>query len=219
MDPPDAAQTETDRDRDHRVAAWILVGQRRSLIPIEPLPEPLRPRTVAEGYALQRAVSARLTAAGLGDVVGHKIGCTTGVMQRFLEIGHPCAGTIHAGAVRHRAARLPRRRFVKLGIECEIAVLIGRDLGRQTRRSIPRQRGHCRRRRCMPASRSSTTAIAISAGRRPYLDRRRLLPERLRARRAGQDWRQLDLAALTGTIVVDGRRAGSGTGPRSWSTR
>src|SRR5262245_43923566 len=113
---------------DTSTAAEILVKQRRSLTPISPLPEPLRPRDEAEGYALQRAVKQRLVAGGLGPVVGHKIGCTTAVMQAFLGIGNPCGGNVYAQGVLRRRGRVPRHRFVKLGVECEIAVMLGSEL-------------------------------------------------------------------------------------------
>ncbi|HXF16243.1 MAG TPA: hypothetical protein VN496_04520, partial [Burkholderiales bacterium] len=65
-------------------AATLLLDQRLSLQPITALPEGIRPQTEAEGYALQRVLNGLLTVAGMGDQVGHKIGCTTPVMQKFL---------------------------------------------------------------------------------------------------------------------------------------
>lgn len=109
-------------------AAALLLDQRLSLRPITDLPTAIRPQTQAEGYALQRVLNGLLTVAGMGKQVGHKIGCTTAVMQKFLGIPNPCAGVIFEKTVLRRSARVPRSGFVRLGIECEIAVELARDL-------------------------------------------------------------------------------------------
>jgi 2-keto-4-pentenoate hydratase len=77
--------------------------------------------TLEAGYAVQRAVH-ELLAGSWGPVVGYKIGCTTPVMQRLLGIDHPCAGGIFATTVWASGATVDRRRFVRPGVECEIAV-------------------------------------------------------------------------------------------------
>ncbi len=193
-------------------AASILVEQRRSLTPIEALPEALRPRDEAEGYALQSVMRRVLDEAGLGRTVGHKIGCTTPVMQAFLGIPNPCAGGIHERAVLHASARLPRSRFVKLGIECEIAVELAKDLEPQ---DAPLDRESV-----APAIGAVMAAIEIVDDR--YRDYRTLgvptliaddffhsgcvLGERV------TDWQRLDLAALTGVTRIDGIEAGRGNG-------
>ncbi|HZF23356.1 MAG TPA: hypothetical protein VE030_07815, partial [Burkholderiales bacterium] len=56
-------------------AATQLLDQRLSLTPITDLPEPLRPRDESQGYQLQRVLNGLLTVAGMGEQVGHKIGC------------------------------------------------------------------------------------------------------------------------------------------------
>ena len=109
-------------------AATLLLDQRLSLQPITDLPTAIRPQNEGEGYALQRVLNGLLTVAGMGKQVGHKIGCTTSVMQQFLGIPNPCGGVIFEKTVLHRSGRIPRSGFVKLGIECEIAVELARDL-------------------------------------------------------------------------------------------
>ena len=68
--------------------------QRLALKPITHLPDDLAPKNMTECYAIQSALNVMLTAAGLGDVVGHKIGCTTPVMQAFVNIDHPATGRV-----------------------------------------------------------------------------------------------------------------------------
>jgi len=193
-------------------AAQALVEQRLSLTPIEALPESLRPRDESEGYMLQREVNRLLVEAGLGHAAGHKIGCTTPVMQAFLGIPNPCAGEVLAKGVLHRSANVPRSGFVKPGVECEIAVELARDIYPQdapfTRESM------------VPAVGGVMAAIEIVDDR--YRDYRTLGVPTLIADDffdcgcvLGEpitDWRRLDLPRLTGVTYVNGVEAGRGAG-------
>lgn len=91
-------------------------------------PAALEPESVAEGYAVQALVHDRLQGADFGPCSGHKIGCTTSVMQAYLKIDHPCAGEVFAGTVDEHMASLPLSRFHRVGVECEIAARLGADL-------------------------------------------------------------------------------------------
>jgi 2-oxo-3-hexenedioate decarboxylase/2-keto-4-pentenoate hydratase len=72
--------------------------------------------------AIQDVVHGLLTANGYGYVVGTKIGCTTKVMQDYLGVPHPVAGGIFDTTVRHRAGEFDFDSFLHVGVECEIAV-------------------------------------------------------------------------------------------------
>jgi 2-keto-4-pentenoate hydratase len=50
------------------------------------------------------------------------------VMQDYLAIASPCAGGLFSRTTHDRAVRLGRRDTIRPGIECEIAVRLGRDL-------------------------------------------------------------------------------------------
>ena len=107
--------------------ALNLARQRLSLEPIF-IDTKQRPLDERRGYELQEYVNRIITGAGMGPVVGHKIGCTTPVMQEFLGIRNPCAGAIFNQTVRYGGVDIPRSGFVKIGIECEMAVEIGKDI-------------------------------------------------------------------------------------------
>lgn len=92
------------------------------------LPEDVRPRDEAEAYRVQDALHGMLAAGGRGTVAGHKIGCTTAVMQCFLGIDHPCAGGVFATRVFRESVTAPFDSFLRVGVETEIVVLLGRDL-------------------------------------------------------------------------------------------
>ncbi|HWQ38770.1 MAG TPA: fumarylacetoacetate hydrolase family protein [Burkholderiales bacterium] len=196
----------------HEKAAARLVEQRLSLSPIEPLPTGWRPRDEPEGYRIQQAVNRMLTEAGLGPVVGHKIGCTTPVMQRFLGIPNPCAGDVFERTVMQRAGRVPRSGFIKLGIECEIAVRLGRDIFPQdapfTRDSV--------------AFAVDEVMAAIEIVDDRYRDYRALGVPTLIADdffdsgcvlgEPVRDWRSLDLSRICGATRINGIEVGRGTG-------
>jgi 2-oxo-3-hexenedioate decarboxylase/2-keto-4-pentenoate hydratase len=193
-------------------AATRLLDQRLSLDPITALPEDLRPRNEAEGYALQRVLNGLLTIAGMGPQAGHKIGCTTSVMQRFLNIANPCAGVIFEKAVLRRSGRVPRSGFVKLGVECEIAVELARDLA-PAGSPVDREAAGT-------AVGGVMAAIEIVDDR--YADYRTLGVPTLIADdffdsgcvlgEPVRDWRRLDLSKLSGATYVNGAEVGRGTG-------
>ena len=47
-------------------------------------------------------------------------------MQRFLNIGNPCAGGVFAPTVKHERGRFRHADFLHVGVECEIAVRLAR---------------------------------------------------------------------------------------------
>ena len=108
-------------------AAKLIAAARRGRIPLASLPAEIAPASEAAGYRIQDAVHGLLT-ADFGPLVGHKIGCTSAVMQQYLQIPHPCAGGVFEKGVHRSGAVLRHGDFVRVGVECEIAVRLSRDL-------------------------------------------------------------------------------------------
>jgi 2-keto-4-pentenoate hydratase len=108
-------------------AAQTIASARRHRTPLSPLDADVAPHDEAEGYLIQTAV-ADLLSPDFGAQVGYKIGCTSAVMQAYLEIPHPCGGSVFASGVHESGASLRHRDFVRVGVECEIAVRLARDL-------------------------------------------------------------------------------------------
>src|SRR6267378_2929282 len=108
-------------------AAQMIALARRNRSPLKALPPDLAPGDEAAGYRIQRAVHDLLLPY-TGPLVGYKIGCTSPVMQRYLDIPHPCGGGVFAKDVHQSGASLSANDFVRIGVECEIAVRLGRDL-------------------------------------------------------------------------------------------
>lgn len=194
-----------------REAAALIANNRRQRTRFTTLPATLVPRDEAAGYRIQHLVHAVLHDS-YGALGGHKIGCTTTVMQEFLKIDQPCAGRVFAAHVHRGAAHIRRDDYVRPGVECEIAVVLDTDLPATG----------------MPYSRSSVaTAVggvmaAIEIVDDRYEDFRSLGAPTLIADdffNAGsvlaapvRDWRGLDLATLAGSMAINGREVGRGRG-------
>src|SRR4051812_26525538 len=108
-------------------AAKAIASARLARTPLQQLGVEIAPRDEAEGYRIQEAVHAVL-APHVGPLVGYKIGCTSAVMQRYLGIAHPCGGGVFARGVHASGVSLSRSDYVRVGVECEIAVRLARDL-------------------------------------------------------------------------------------------
>lgn len=108
-------------------AARFIATARRSRAPLAALPADCIPASEAEGYQVQRALHD-LMRPQVGSLVGYKIGCTSKVMQEYLEIPHPCGGGVFEKGVHDSGVKLAASDFVRVGVECEIAVKLARDL-------------------------------------------------------------------------------------------
>jgi 2-keto-4-pentenoate hydratase len=108
-------------------AANRIAVARRIRSPLAPLEADIAPDDEAEGYAVQRALHDLLLPQ-YGALVGYKIGCTSKVMQDYLGIPHPCSGGVFERGVHASGARLSSADYLRVGVECEIAMLLKRDL-------------------------------------------------------------------------------------------
>jgi 2-keto-4-pentenoate hydratase len=196
----------------HTRAAAILADARLRRARIDHLPADCRPRDTEEGYAVQHALHGLLSAAGRGSVAGYKIGCTTPVMQAYLGIPSPCAGGVLAATVHDRRAEVRHGDYVRVGVECEIAVRLGTDL----------RPGDAPFDRARVAGAVEVCLAALEIVDDRYVDYRALGVPTLVADdffNAGcvlgppvPRWRDLDLVALAGVTRVNGRQVGRGEG-------
>lgn len=196
-------------ERELAAAAAHIADARLTRRALARLPDRWRPVDEAEAYRLQAAVNRSLGAAGFGDLAGHKIGCTTPVMQAYLGISNPCAGevfgaTVHAGHGRFRTAE-----HLRLGVECEIAVRLVHPIARPLTRD-----------EAATAVASVHASIEVVDDR--YADYTTLGTPTLIADdffNAGCvlgpaviEWRALDLAALEGRMLINEVEVGRGRG-------
>lgn len=108
-------------------AAQVIAAARRGRAPLAALAPDIVPGNEVDGYRVQRALHDLLLPQN-GPLVGYKIGCTSAVMQQYLDIPHPCSGGVFAKGVHRSGESLRFGDFVRVGVECEIAVRLARDL-------------------------------------------------------------------------------------------
>ncbi len=123
--------TKEYSEEDGEAAALAIVDSRVSGRQLGPLPDRLRPRSLDDAYRVQHLAHRLLGAGGYGRVGGWKIGCTTVVMQEYLGVEAPVAGAMFRSSMWHGGHRFRVSPPRVLGVECEIAVRVGRTLDRR----------------------------------------------------------------------------------------
>lgn len=112
---------------DAKATAAYLFDCHINRVPYEALKREIAPGTIEQAYQTQDEL-AKLLIRAEGPIAGFKIATTTKVMQALLGIDHPCGGLIFAKRIFESPARLQTAKYMNLGIECELAVRLGRDL-------------------------------------------------------------------------------------------
>ena len=192
------------------VELFVGARERRNPVPA-PLPPVCRPPSLDDAYRVQAALNERLSRT-LGAVCGRKIGCTTPVMQRYLRIEHPCAGALYAGQVHRSPATVAYAGHWRPGVECEIAVRLGRTLSAD---AAPFDRAAV-----AAAVESCMAAIEIVDDRYDNfraLDAASLIADDFFSAGAvvgapAAAWSGLDLATLRGVMTINDVEVGAGVG-------
>ena len=173
------------------------------------LPLELRPRTMDETYAVQEALQA-LLGQPLGGVAGHKIALTSPAMRHLLKVEEPFAAAIFADTILASPTTVRAGDFVRLGIECELAVRLDRDLpaagAPYDRATVAEAVGACMAAFELVDDRNADysgldvpSCIADNGWNAGIV----LGPPRA-------DWRAWDLASAAGRLTINGRAAGGG---------
>ena len=194
-------------------AARFLWNERQAGRPFAPIPEPHTPHSLEDAYAIQAAFQQLLTQTH-GPIVGHKIALTTPVMQKMVGFDEPIAAAVMKKTVHHTPAQVRLSDFGRLGVECEIAVQIAHDL---------------------PADRAPYTRASVAEAIGAVMPAFELVDDRhadytkiadniltLLADNAWNGgivlgspltaWQSLDLAAIHGTMRINGKVIGEGDG-------
>ncbi|MEX0853768.1 MAG: hypothetical protein WD036_10885, partial [Bauldia sp.] len=77
-------------------------------------------------YAIQMRVATRAAGVALGRPAGYKIGLSGAASQRRFSVSEPVSGRIFSSRIFVGGATVPASR--RMGVECEVAVRLGRDL-------------------------------------------------------------------------------------------
>jgi 2-keto-4-pentenoate hydratase len=193
-------------------AATEIAENRLNRTKLDSLPEAYRPQDLDDAYAVQERHNVILGERGLGTLVGYKIGCTTPVMQAYMNIHEPSYGEVFDSTVHHNHADLVFADFVNPGVETEIAVTLSADMpaegGPYTKDSVRDAVG--------------AVMISIELVEARYRDYRELDTPTMVADNFFNatvilgdpvtDWHGIDLAAAEGTILLNGELLGTGLG-------
>ena len=193
-------------------AAEIIADNRLARNRLEFLPVELRPQNLDDAYTVQEHLNAILVERGFGDPVGYKIGCTTKVMQEYMDIHEPSFGEVFAPTVHRNSAVLRHGDYAEPGVEAEIAVQLGADL--------PAGDAPYDRARASDAVEACMASVELVDAR--YFDYRELDTPTMVADNFFNaacilgdpvtDWRGLDLATVQGRMDVNGEKFGNGAG-------
>ncbi len=192
-------------------AARFLHEAHRSRARYQPIPDDFAPRDISEAYDIQEAFH-ELLKPERGAIVGYKIALTTAVMQQMVGFGHPASGAIFTSGVHHSPVTIKGSDYVRLGAECEIAVLLDQDL--------PASAAPYDRESVSGAVSAIMPAFELVDDRgADYSDLFFLGVAADNAWNAGIvlgepviDWQGIDLVAATGKMTINGQPAGEGKG-------
>lgn len=194
-------------------AAHSLFEEYRSNRTFTALPGPWNIDTIPDAYAVQKEY-LKLLCQVQGEVAGYKLAYTTATMQQRAGWHEPCAGALTATTIYRSPATLQGSRYLRLGMECEVAVELSADLPASgapyTRESVAGAVG------------AVMAAFEVIDMRLPEgMDglARTLTSVATNISNAGAvlgppvaDWRSLDLAAARGAASINGQEVGEGYG-------
>lgn len=188
------------------LAAHLAAARRARRVLALPPPH-LLPPSHAAGVAAQRALARTW---GADPPAGFKVGATARAMQEYLGLPGPLAGFMPGAGLHGSFSTLAFAGFVAPGVECEIAVHLGRDL----------PPGPCTAAQAAEAVDGVMAAIElvelrypdIAAFGAPLLVADQVFHAAAVLGTPQADWRALDLDALPGRVLVDGEERGHGLG-------
>jgi 2-keto-4-pentenoate hydratase len=196
-----------------QAAARYLWEEHQARKPFGPIPEPYTPKSIEEAYAVQEEFQ-KLLGDTYGPIAGYKIALTTPVMRQMVGVHEPVIGGIFARTVHRSPAFVRAADYLRLGVECEIAVRLDADLPAA---GAPYNRGNV------------ADAVGLVMGAFELVDDRKADYARLATQvlssiadnswNAGiilgpgvADWHSLDLAGARGRMFINDKVVGEGRG-------
>lgn len=163
------------------------------------------PGTFEDGVAAQAALARHV---GAWPPAGFKVGATAPVMQAYLGLPGPIAGFMAEGGLHGNGSTLGLGGFFRPGVECEIAVVLARDL----------PPGPCTPEQAAAAVGELMAGIEVVEDRygdlaavgTPALVADQVFHAAAVLGAPCAGWRSLDLRALQGRIAVNGVVRGEG---------
>lgn len=176
---------------------------------IESLPEVCRPASIAEGYEVQEAL-VNLTG---WPPIGWKIAATSTAGQKHIGVDEPLAGRLLAGKMHRAGSELPVAHLHMAVIEAEFVFLLGEDLPARGRDYLPED--------VVAATKALHCGLEVPDSR--YENFTNVGAPQLIADNActeffvlgdavSECWRNLDLAAHSAHLYINGKKVADGTG-------
>lgn len=194
----------TEYDPQH--AAAMLHQLRIARQTVLPLPAPFAPQDEQQGAAVQRMLANHFGAA---QPAGFKIGATAKRMQEYLGLSGPVAGFMTVRGLLVPGVVVKYADFVNPGVECELAVSLGRDL----------PPGPCTQAEAAAAVSQLVAGIEIVENRYEdiaVLGTPTLIADQMYHGAAvvgfpgNIDWHNLDFGTFAGSITINGQSRGEG---------
>lgn len=199
-------------DADIAALAEKIAAARQSKTTIDFLPGALADGTEAHAYKLQFAVHARLTASGGDRIAGWKVAATLPAQYQPIGLSGPAFAGVYQSGVKPSGAVFPKGALRKYGVECEVVARIGRDVAAggapYDRESIKPfiDALFCG----MEVVENRFADIAKADGKCRIADE--FLQAACIVGPPIADWQSLDLAAIQGRSLHDGKELASGPG-------
>jgi 2-keto-4-pentenoate hydratase len=114
-------------DRVTAACAYLL-DLRRTRRPVTALPADVRPRSVAEGYAVQDLLVRELLTRSGAHPIGYKVACTSQLAQAALGVDGPFFGILLSHSSHPSPAALPASDFTVRCAEAEFGFEMGADV-------------------------------------------------------------------------------------------
>jgi len=112
---------------DPEEKARLLHRARRDRVAIEPFTDEDPTLGMADGYAVQAALTRMILADG-DTVIGYKVGLTSRPMQRMIGVDSPDYGPVLGSTVYRDGDAVSLSRFIQPKIEAEIVFVLGERL-------------------------------------------------------------------------------------------
>lgn len=189
-----------------------LAGMRFAMRKSHGLPDGARPLSLAEAYAAQEGVVARLLTRHGGQIVGYKTACTSALAREQLKVPHPLYGQLLSHSTHLSPATLKAADFTLRTIEPEFGFQMAAD--------VPASAEPYSAETIAPFVGDAFPGIEIvdhrfhdwSAVGAPTIAADNAIHGAYVRGAAYADWRAVDLVNQTVTLSVDGAPVRSGTG-------
>ena len=182
--------------------------------PLDVMVQPFAPSDEEQAYAIQEAFLGRVAEEKETEVWGYKIAYTNAFMRDRAGVDGPCSGLILASGVHESGVTLNRSDYLRLGIECEVAVRMGADL--------PPSGAHYTRETVLDAIEWLAASFEIIDGRDGAAGEAKNPALRAIVTNINNggavlaepvtDWQSSDLAESQGKMIVNGEVIGEGVG-------